>query len=347
MRESLGDLSLLNKIREAYRNLIIPVFFILSILVLYLVEPGSFESTWKGRAPELIFLWLLFLELVLAWEKLKEKKFNASQWFIVISAITAAAPLIYVIGVFYFGLYHDIVELGKFVGVPFGRVPLGSDIQSFAQVSWPISLEYIFFALFFCVSLLLMYGGKGPKRFSVALFFLGATGVFYMIDTLYPFGTFTVLQAFAPVTASSAVHFLNWIGYEAGILGFYEGMPILYVAGLPGPNPVIGWPCAGIQSLFIYTFTILLFLKDAAISSLRKVVYVVIGAIGTFIVNVLRIVSYCVIGVNAGIGAREIFHKYYGELYFIVWIIMYLLVIIYGGRILTKLSTLVSKLKGS
>lgn len=346
MRESLVDLSLLNRIRQAWRKLIIPFFFVLGISTLYLLDPHPFESVWKGRAPQLIFLWLLFLELVLGWEKLSGRRSSVPRLFTVVSAIVAATPLIYVTSVFFLGLNHNIVELGKSIGIPFGKVPPGTEIQLFIEASWPISLEYILFATFFAISLLVIYGKEGPKRFSVSLFFLGATGVFYMIDTLYPFGTFTVLQAFAPVTASSAVHVLNWMGYEASIPGFYEGMPILYVGGLQVVSAVIGWPCAGVQSLFIYTFTILLFLKDAAISSVRKVIYVVVGAIGTFVVNVLRIVSYFVIGVNAGVQAREIFHKYYGELYFIVWIIAYLLVIIYGGRVLKKLSALVSKLKG-
>ena len=250
--------------------------------------------------------------------------------------MTAAAPTIYVIGFFFFGLKHNIVELGKFIGVPFGRVPPGTDVGLFAEVSWPLSLECILFAAFFTASLLLVYGGDRLKHFSISIFFLGATGVFYMIDTFYPYGTFTILQAFAPVTASSTAHVLNWMGYKAWMLGFYEGMPVLDVKGLSGPI-AIGWPCAGVHSLLIYTFTILLFLKDAPISHIRKIIYIAIGAIGTFIINVLRIVSYCIIAVNTGHPAAEMFHGYYGELYFIAWIIAYPVAIIYGPRIMRKL----------
>jgi len=346
VRKVYEGLRLLKRISKVLRNLVIPISFALSISMLYILDPSLFEVTWKGRAPHLIFLWLLLLELALAWEKLREKQSLASSWSNrVIIVVMAAAPIVYVVIVYFFGVNYNIIKLGQSIGIPFGRLPPGIDREWFPQVSWPLSLEYIFFTAFFAASLLVTYGWFGPKRFPISLFFLGATGIFYLIDTFYPYGTFTFLQALAPATASSTVQILNWMGYEAYISRFYEGMPVLYVAGLRGPSPAIAWGCAGIQSLFIYTFTILLFLKDRAFSLTRKIIYVTIGGIGTFIINVLRIVSYCVIGVNTGQLAADIFHKYYGELYFIAWIIVYILVITYGGQVLTKMSVLVSKLK--
>jgi exosortase/archaeosortase family protein len=404
-KRSLGALHLLNRIGETLRKLVIPLSFTLPIATLYLLDPIFFESTWKGRTPHLIFLWLLFLELALAWRKLGEQQSAAPNWFKrVMIAIMAAAPIAYVFflginqngeGLFFFGISSKIVELGNSIGIPFGRLPPMIEREWFPQVSWPLSLEYIFFTVFFAASLLLMYGWRGPKRFSVSLFFIGATGGFYMIDTFYPYGTFTFLQALAPVTAYYVVNILNWLGYKTRIMGLYQGMPVLDVAGLSGPPPAIAWGCAGIQSLFIYTFVILFFLRNSPFPLSRKAIrvsipkrlklifknkrisfllkweithtaiikfevllvnflrfvpiyiIVVIGAIGTFIVNVLRIVSFCIIGVDTGRSAADLFHKYYGELYFIAWVIAYLLIIIYGGQILTKMSAVASKLKGS
>jgi len=345
---------LLNRISEGSRNLVIPISFALPISILYVLDPSFFEFTWKGRTPHLIFLWLLFLELALAWGKLAKERSATTSWFKrALIVITAAAPIIYVFflginqngeSLFFSGINQKIVELGNSIGIPFGKLPPGEERAWFLQVSWPLSLEYVFFTIFFAASLLLVYGWRGPKRFPVSLFFLGATGVFYTIDTFYPYGTFTFLQALAPATASSTVQVLNWIGYEAYISGFHENMPVLYVAGLPS-RLAIAWGCAGIQSLFIYTFVILLFLKNFPFSLARKAIIFVVGASGTFVVNVLRIVSYCIIGVRMGQPDAEYFHKYYGELYFIAWIIVYVLIIIYGGKILTKMSALASKLK--
>jgi len=333
----------LPKISTTAKLVITPLSFLTPILTLLFLDPNSFQAAWQGRAPYMFFLWLFLLELILSWKKLTEKQSDTSKRFrVALMIITAAAPMAYVVCVFFMGLRYYIVELGKFIGLPWGTLSPDTDVSWVVQNTWPMSLEFILFTAFFAASLLLMYGGNGLKRFSVSMFFLGATGAFFMIDTFYPYWTFTILQAFAPVTASAAVNVLNFIGYKASwaFQEVYGGpMPVLDVQGLKrlSPPPAVGWPCAGIHSLFIYTFTILLFLKDAPISTMRKIIYIVIGAIGTFLINVLRVVSYCIIGVNSGQSAAQIFHSYYGELYFIAWIIIYPLAIIYGPRVLEKL----------
>ena len=81
--------------------------------MLYLSNSSSFESVWKGRAPYLIFLWLLFLELALAWKKLPNKSLS-----ITAIALTTAVPN-YLIGISTFALDNEIMELGKLAGVPY------------------------------------------------------------------------------------------------------------------------------------------------------------------------------------------------------------------------------------
>lgn len=333
---------MLNKIREASKNLIIPFSFIPAISMLYYLYPNSFELAWKGRAPYIFFLWLLLLELILSWRKLLEKNFGAPRLFKTVAiAIAAATPTIYVICVFLLGLNHNIMELGKIVGVPYQKYP---EIP-LLEWHWPLSFECLLFTAFFIACVWLMYKIDGLKRFSISLFFMGATSFFFMIDTFYPFGTPMVLQAFAPITASSAVHVLNLMGYNASISRYQEGMPVLRLKGQD--VAAVGWPCAGVQSLFIYTFMILLFLKDATFSLVRKVIYVAVGAVGTFIVNILRVVIICIIGINSGPESMILFHSYYGELFFLSWAVTYSMAIIYSGKIWGKLSALGTKLAES
>lgn len=368
------------QIKTFMESLFVPFSLVLPILVLYILAPNSFQSTWKGRFLYILFLWLFFLELALAGKRIPKNMLGKSKWIRTLVAVVAmAVPIAYAIATVHFGLNQEIIELGKFVGVPYEVHGEG-----FLQFHWPLSLEYLVFTAFFVISVLLTYGIKGLKRFSVSLFFLGAAGSFYMIDTFYPYGTLTVLQSFAPITASSAVNVLKWMGYNAILIpNAYMGMPVLLA-----PNFVplaIGWPCAGVHSLFIYTFVILLFLKDIPFALQKKkiraaipkglrfmagsktlsfpmqhvkiqagimaaerlivnvlrmmpvFIIVFVGAVGTFIVNILRIASIVIIGVNVGEEAAMMFHTYYGELYFIAWILLYLFAIIYGPKILTKL----------
>lgn len=357
------------------KNLLIPLSFILPISTLYLLHPNSFQLTWKGRAPYLLFLWLFFLELLMAWEKISKKISGYLKWKKTLAVvITMATPTVYVIAVSVFGLSHWIVEIGELLGA--GRYG-----KWFLQDSWPLSLEYLLFTAFFTAFIQLIYGINGLKRFLVSLFFLGATGSFYMIDTFYPYGTLKALQSFVPFTASSAALVLGWMGYGTRLFLRPDGNVLMVVGGPHGGGAwYLYWPCAGIHSLLIYTLVILLFIKDAPFSAQRKVIYasiprrlklmakskiissllerkkihtaiiaaetfvvnvlrmvpiyiiVVVGAVGTFIVNILRIVSICTIGAKIGSEAAQLFHSYYGELYFIAWIIIYLIILLLLSR---------------
>jgi len=183
----------------------------------------------------------------------------------------ASIPIVYVIGVNFLGLDQMLIEIGKQI-LTFWHFSL-DNLQH-----WPLSLEYLIFTIFFAATIWLAYEVDGLKQFSISLCLLGAIGTIYMIDTFYPYGAFTPFQTFVPFTASSAAQVLNWMGYKTSFLPYQvQGTPILYVSGSSGSVGFgIGWPCAGVQSLFIYTCVILLFLKKSAIPLIQKVIYFII-----------------------------------------------------------------------
>lgn len=329
------------KIEDFAKNLIIPCSFIAPILMLFVLDSNSFNYTWKGRTLYIFFLWLLFLELILDWEKLTQKNLaSLKKPRIVVIGIMASIPIVYVISVNFLGLDQMLIETGKQI-LTFWHFPL-DNLQDL-----PISLEYLVFTIFFATTIWLAYKVDGLKQFSISLCLLGAIGTIYMIDTFYPYGTFTPFQAFVPFTASLAAQVLNWMGYTTSFLPYQmQGTPVLYVSGSSGSVGFgIGWPCAGVQSLFIYTCVILLFLKKSAIPLIQKIIYFIIGAIGTYTVNILRIVSIYIIAINQGNSAAQVFHDYYGELYSITWIIAYLIIIILSRTIPAKFYVLKVKLK--
>ena len=81
-------------------------------------------------------------------------------------------------------------------------------------------------------------------------------------------------------------------------------------------------------------------MKRAAIENpapKRKIIYVIGGALGTFIVNILRIVSILLAGVNSGASLATTFHEFYGEFYFIIWMFLFLTIIyLFETRIINK-----------
>ena len=161
-----------------------------------------------------------------------------------------------------------------------------------------------------------------------------------MIDTFYPNGTFTALQFLVPITATGAALILNILGYETEITqGINETLTLEVSNGAVTQTAGIAWSCAGSHSLFLYSFMIMLFLRGTSISRTRKIVYVAGGAAGTFFVNILRIVTFYVIGINNGESLANLFHEVYGEFFFIAWMFIYLtLIYLLETRLIPKIS---------
>ena len=305
-----------------------PVFsFIVPFLVLYFLYPNSFEATWKGRTYYLFFLWLVSLEMILNWEKLQTNKINKLGSIRTIAFVIALLlPTVYVVAANYYGLNSVIENLAKQNNV-------------YWAIWMPLSTEYLVFTALFVLIILLSYGINGWKDFSISTFFLGTIGLIYIIDSFYPYGRFAPFQIFVPTTAKLAANVLNFIGYQTSMFvtrnPYYGYMP--YLTAWDPKNPLkianfgIAWPCSGVESLLIYTVTILLFLKKTPIPWKQKAIYFIIGAIVTYFINVLRIVTIFVISINGG--DVWAFHNYYGQLYSITWIISYPLIII-GSRVL-------------
>jgi thaumarchaeosortase len=309
--------------------------FIVPLIILYGIDSGSFDYLWKGRAPYFLFLWLLFLEAILGWKNLKEEQSTFWTKKTVLAAVILLLPTVYATGL-NFGLNDVILELGKAVGVPAEQFG-----EWYLTHSWHFSFEYVLFAAFFVAAIWLLYGVRGLKSFAVSSFFIGGVGIFYMIDTFYPYGTFTILQSFVPVTVSGATSILNLLGYSTRTFsGGADGLGLIVTAASGKTyRAIVSWSCAGSHSLFLYSFMIMLFLRGTSISQRRKIVYVVVGAVGTFFVNILRIVAILVAGVNGGASLAATFHEFYGEFFFIAWMFIYLSIIfLFETRFIGKIN---------
>lgn len=301
---------------------ILPIFaFIIPFIILYLLYPASFEATWKGRTYYIFFLWILSLEMILNWEKLRPKNSRLRTMRNIIFIVSLVLPTAYVFVANYTSLNAMIIDVSpKHYGDPF-----------WAKLM-PLSVEYLVFAALFAFIILTEYGIRGLNDFSISLCLIAAIGSIYVIDNLYPYGQFTPFQIFVPTTASLASSILNLMGYRTQLfLG--ESMPLLKATSPSGVSwaASIGWPCSGVESLLIYTLIIILFLKRINMSWVKKAAFFAVGAVITYFINALRIVTIFTIALNNGDWSR--FHDYYGQLYSITWIVSYPLIIL-GSRAL-------------
>lgn len=326
-----------------FKKLLIPLSFIIMLIIAYIFEPLSFQEIWKGRAFYLFFLWLFALELILGGFKSKQETHLSSNWArFIVGGFVLMIPTIYLSEFFVFGLNNSVIDFGRFLGVPQGWQLSGS---------FPISFEYLIVTVSVFIGMFLLLDFEGIKQFSISIALLGLMGVFYMIDTFRPYATasfpnfFSLLplnlpqpnvsiQGFVPFMSSIVAVVTQRVGYSVQMVVLSQTGAVQMLAG--GFPFVIYWPCAGVHSLFIYTFVILLFLKDSHMSLGGKVGSLVIGAVGTFFVNILRIVSIIDITITQGDVSGQFFHNYLGELYFLSWIVIYLFTLVFILRFLTN-----------
>lgn len=288
----------------------------------------SFQLMWKGRTFQLFFIWLVALEFILSWETIKPKisKLNKSRSFAF--ALVLLLPTMYVFFENYFGLNASIASWAMQNRVAFAD-------------SMPLAIEYIVFSLLFCLTVFLPFGKKGLAGFVLPALFVGLVGVIYTIDNVFPYGQFTPFQLLVPTTASLAAGVLGFMGNTA-VLGtdIASGMPLLHVTGPLGTAQfTIAWPCAGIESLLIFTAVALLFLKRMNISWKAKIGYFAFGAAITYFINVMRIATIFTIGMQYGVDSLPVqnFHFYYGPLYAMAWIVSYPLIILVSQGLWRKI----------
>ncbi len=316
---------------------LLPLFaFVIPLVLLYLLDlpdpylgPSSqfsFQLMWKGRTFELFFIWLVALEFILSWESIHLKINKQNKAGLVAVAIALVLPTLYVISEYYFGLNWAIANTSKQIGIAFA-------------LSMPLAVEYLVFSVLCCVITFLFFGKKGLIGFALPALFVCLVGVIYAIDNLFPYGQFTPFQLLVPTTAALAAFVLGLMGY-AVLPGAENGMPTLQVTGSLGTAKfAIAWPCAGIESLLIFTAVSLLFLQRMSLSWKAKVGYFAVGAAVTYFINVLRIATIFTIGTEYGIDSSQVqtFHYYYGPLYAIIWIVSYPLIILVSQALWRKI----------
>ena len=309
--------------------------FIPPLLLLYFIDPPSFSLMYPGRAAYIFFLWLSFLEIILYWEKIQTREITKSKL-----VGTCLIFSLFLLPTMYLLAY---IAIAKYLGIEqIFLISIYPSSPIARQMYFALSLEYIVLAVLFALVVLLAYKLRGILSLQTPAFFLGAMGLIFLVDWAYPGGNFTPFQVLVRPTAIAAAAILNTMGYETRLFEIVDPIygPLSYMRVYdPGTGSSTGfsiaWPCAGVESLLLYTLTILLFLQTLPASKRQKVIYFTAGFVVTYFVNILRIVTIFLIALNND-GDVWAFHNYYGWLYSVSWIVFYPLVITGCQRFLTR-----------
>jgi thaumarchaeosortase len=148
------------------------------------------------------------------------------------------------------------------------------------------------------------------------------------LDAFFPYDSLGPLQYVVPYLVKFDVFLIN--SFHLGVASAHSNMMLL--VGEHGPFALqVFWPSAGVHSIIIYSLVMMAFLLKMNIPRNRKAMYFVLGVIGTIGVNVIRIfsLSLFVLKVSTNVSDFESFHSVAGEIMFLPWLFVFLLVVTY------------------
>lgn len=277
------------------------------ILFALVVFPDSFSLSWnQGRGGFLFALAFIVAELV----GLK----------IIISSkrLLATVPL-------------AILTITYLVGLEYGLRDyiLNSSEQYNVQLifSWTWMWDFIIMTIF-VISVLTIYFGKRWIRIAPAgPIFLGGSAIILSLDAFFPYDTLGPLQYVVPYLVQANVWLIGF--FDLGVATARDN--IMFLKGDHGSMVLqVFWPSAGVHSIIIYSLVMGAFLLKMNITRKRKSIYFTLGIIGTIIVNMIRIfsLSWYALKVTTDSAKWEEFHSVAGEIMFLPWLFVFLLIVI-------------------
>jgi exosortase/archaeosortase family protein len=124
------------------------------------------------------------------------------------------------------------------------------------------------------------------------------------------------LQSVSPIEARMVVALLQLLGIHAAAAG-----SSLVVWG-PGGDPTnlfISWNCIGWQSIVLLGVSLAVGLRGG-VSLEARIQVVLLGVLGTLLVNLIRVSVVCVLAASVGRTPALIFHDYGGTLMTVGWL---------------------------
>ena len=286
-----------------------PILFVLA------AYPDSFSMSWnQGRGGFLFGLAFIVAEIV-------GIKFVVSKNRLVFGIPLVIATLIYFI-MLDFGLHDYIMNaapafnvVGCSIGNPQGCI-----------YSWGWLWDFVVITIFVIAAAIIMFGKKWIRIVIAGPVFLGGSAIILSLDTFFPFDTLGPLQYFVPYLVQTNVWVIN--AFELGLATARDN--IMFLQGEHGPFVLqVFWPSAGVHSIIIYSLVMMAFLIKMNIPRNRKIMYFIIGIAGTIFVNMIRIFSLSVyaLKVTTDPEAWEEFHSVAGEIMFLPWLFIFLLLV--------------------
>jgi exosortase/archaeosortase family protein len=124
------------------------------------------------------------------------------------------------------------------------------------------------------------------------------------------------LQSIVPAEVHVTVFMLGLLGIHAGAAG--NQLVVWNSSGAP-QTLFISWNCVGWQSLILLGLSLMVGLRGPMTLTTRLEI-IVLGVVGTVLVNIARITVVCLLAALAGYLPAVLFHDYGGTLLVVGWL---------------------------
>jgi thaumarchaeosortase len=290
------------------KNLYIGIAIVSSpILFALIVFPDSFSLSWnQGRGGFLFALAFIIAETVGLRIQISKKRLLA---VIPMALVT----ILYITGLEY-GLRDYILDSSEQYNVQL-------------IYSWTWMWDFIIMAIFVMSALTIYFGKRWIRIAPAGPIFLGGSAIILSLDAFFPYDTLGPLQYVVPYLVQANVWLIGV--FDLGVATARDN--IMFLKGDYGSMVLqVFWPSAGVHSVIIYSLVMGAFLLKMNIPRKRKSIYFTLGIIGTIVVNMIRIfsLSWYALKVTTNAEKWEEFHSVAGEIMFLPWLFVFLLIVI-------------------
>jgi thaumarchaeosortase len=291
------------------KSTIFAILLIASPIIFALVAfPDSFSLSWnQGRGGFLFALAFIVAELVGLKLVIPKKR--------LLAVVPLAALMIAYLVSLEFGLRDYIISIA-----PNYNVQL--------IFSWTWMWDFIVLAIFLVATMSILFGKKWVRIAPAGPIFIAGSAVILSLDAFFPYDTLGPLQYVVPYLVQTNAWLINAL--DLGMASARDN--IMFLRGDHGPFALqVFWPSAGVHSVIIFSLVMMAFLFKMNIPPKRKAMYFVLGIVGTISVNMIRIFSLSIFAlkVSTNVVEFEEFHSIAGEIMFLPWLFIFLLIVTY------------------
>jgi thaumarchaeosortase len=193
--------------------------------------------------------------------------------------------------------------------------------------SWTWMWDFIVMGIFIITALTIFFGKRWIRIAPAGPIFLTGTAIILSLDAFFPYDTLGPLQYIVPYFVQANVWIITML--ELGTAVAKDN--VMFLRGDHGAMALqVFWPSAGVHSIIIFSLVIGAFMLKMNIPRTRKTIYFVLGIFGTIGVNLIRIfsLSWYALKVTTDPVAWEEYHKIAGEIMFLPWLFVFILIVI-------------------